>query len=186
VTIGGGYAIVPVIGRSLEKRGWLDEERFQTAFAKAQAFPGPIALSTAIICSQIILREQRAATTISGAPDAPTRPAGSEAGTKAIATLAATAGIVLPPCAALVLVGSVLGRIGQLPGVQRFLHGAGATVPGLVAAMLLRTGKKRRWTAPRAIATAALAAALALFPTASLPILLGALVLFYGMEHLWT
>ncbi len=159
ITIGGGYAIVPVIGVALEKRGWIGEDDFQNLFARAQAFPGPIALSTAIISSRTLI------------------------GARGV--LPAIAGVVLPPFAALVLVGSLLGQFGENPVVKRFLHGAGATVPGLVAAMLWRTGKKRKWTTPRAFATIALALALGLAPGMSLPILLGAIALLYVAERTW-
>ncbi len=159
VTIGGGYAIVPVIGRALEKRGWIQEDDFQDLFARAQAFPGPIALSTAIISSRKLL------------------------GARGV--VPAIAGVVLPPFVALILVGSLLGQFGNLPVVARFLHGAGATVPGLVAAMLWRTAKRRKWTAFRAGATIALALALGLAPKMSLPILLGAIALLYLAEKTW-
>jgi chromate transporter len=159
ITIGGGYAIVPVIGVALEKRGWIGEEDFQNLFARAQAFPGPIALSTAILSSRKLI------------------------GARGV--FPAVAGVVLPPFAALVLVGSLLGQFGENPVLKRFLHGAGATVPGLVAAMLWRTGRKRKWTPLRAFATIALALALGLAPGMSLPILLGAIALLYAAERTW-
>ncbi|MEN6477994.1 MAG: chromate transporter [Rectinema sp.] len=159
VTIGGGYAIVPVIGNALEKRGWMDEKEFYDLFARAQAFPGPLALTTAVLCS-IKLAGFRGA-------------------------IAAFLGVIVPPFFALILVGSLLGRFGSLPAVRRFLDGAGATVPGLVAAMVWRNAKKRKWTAFRAVSTIALAVALALLPGMSMPILLGGILLLYVSEAAW-
>lgn len=159
VTVGGGYAIVPVIGRALERRGWMDEDSFHDIFARAQAFPGPIALSTAMLCSRRLCGPR--------------------------AQAAAIAGVILPPFAALVLVGSFLGAFGTQPGVRRFLAGAGATIPGLVAALLYRTAIKRKWNLPRAVCTVLLAAGLAALPSLSLPVLLGALAILYVMERRW-
>jgi chromate transporter len=149
--------MVPVIGRALEKRGWIDEDEFYRLFARAQSFPGPLALTTALI----------AGGKVSG-------PAGAAA---------AATGVVLPPFGALILVGAALGRAGQLPVVKSFLAGAGATVPGLVAAMVWRIARKRSWNAGRAIATLGLAVALALLPGLTLPVFLGAAFLLYLAER---
>ncbi|MCK7517916.1 MAG: chromate transporter [Ignavibacteriales bacterium] len=49
VTIGGGYAMVPVIGKEVTAKKWMEEKEFYDLFALAQSFPGPIALNTALI-----------------------------------------------------------------------------------------------------------------------------------------
>lgn len=158
VTLGGGYVIVPVMAASFEKRGWMREADFYDIFAKAQAFPGPLALSTAILTSQKLC------------------------GTKG--AVAAFFGVILPPFIALILVSGVIGSIGSLPAVQRFLEGAGAVVPGIVAAMLWKTAKKRKWTAAKIVETIVVTAALILFPRLSLPILLAAIAALYAIEVL--
>lgn len=158
VTLGGGYVIVPVMAASFEKRGWMGEADFYDIFAKAQAFPGPLALSTAILTSQKLC------------------------GTKG--AVAAFFGVILPPFLALILVSGVIGSIGSLPAVQRFLEGAGAVVPGIVAAMLWKTATKRKWTLPKVVETAVVTIALVLFPKLSLPILLAAIAALYGIEVL--
>lgn len=159
VTLGGGYAIVPVIGTSLQKHGWVTEEDFWDIFAHAQAYPGPLALSTAML-SSIKLCGVRGA-------------------------VAAFFGVICPPFLAIILVSSLLTQYGSLPAVKRFLAGAGAVVPGLVAAMVWRNSKKRKWTVPRVIEVAALTLALILFPAMSLPILLGGIAALYVVEGLW-
>ena len=158
VTLGGGYVIVPVMASSFDKRGWMNEADFYDIFAKAQAFPGPLALSTAILTSQKLC------------------------GTKG--AVAAFFGVILPPFLALILVSGVIGSIGSLPAVQRFLEGAGAVVPGIVAAMLWKTAKKRKWTAAKIVETVVVTAALILFPRLSLPILLAAIAALYCIEVL--
>ena len=159
VTLGGGYAIVPVMGHALEKRGWMNEDEFHQVFAVAQTLPGPIALSTAVLCSVRLLGFAGAA--------------------------AAFLGVIVPPFFAIVVAGSLIGRFGQLPAVLRFLDGAGATVPGIVAALVWKTAKKRSWTVSRVVWTVALAVALAVFPQASLPIMLSGLAAMYFWEVRW-
>jgi len=160
VTIGGGYAMVPVIGRALEKRGWMGESEFLDLFAVAQSFPGPLALTTAIVAGRRL---------------------GGVAGASA-----SFAGIVLPPFGALLAVGALLGEIGRLKFVADFLDGAGATVWGLVAAMIWKMAKNRTWKAHRVAGLAALAAALALAPRYAVPLFFGAAVIFYFVEKRWS
>ena len=48
-TLGGGYAMLPLIQREVvEVRGWIDEEEFLNMIALAQAAPGLIAVNSAI------------------------------------------------------------------------------------------------------------------------------------------
>ena len=160
ITLGGGYAIVPVIGAALEKRGWMTEEHFYDVFARAQAYPGPVALSTSLLVSIGLCGFRGAA--------------------------AAFFGVILPPFVAIIFVSSLIGTYGSMPAVKRFLEGAGAVVPGLVAAMVFKTAKRRKWILPRAIEAGALTALLIAFPSLSLPILLVGIFIMYFLEGLWT
>jgi chromate transporter len=159
VTLGGGYVIVPVIGTSLEKRGWMDETEFYDIFARAQAYPGPTALSTSILVAMRLCGKS--------------------------GTIAAFFGVILPPFLAILLVSSLLTRYGSLPAVKRFLDGAGAVVPGLVGAMVWRSARRRKWTALRVIEVTVLTLLLIFFPSLSLPVLLGGIAAMYGIETLW-
>lgn len=159
VTLGGAYVIVPVMERALEKRRWMDEGRFYDIFARAQTLPGPQALSTALLISRELC----------GLPGA----------------LAAFFGVVLPPFFAIILVGNLITAYGALPEVQRFLHGAGAVVPGIVAAMILNTARRRTWNAVRIIGVVVLATLLILIPSASVLIIAAALPFMYLIECLW-
>ena len=158
VTLGGGYVIVPVMATSMDKKGWMKEAEFYDIFTHAQAFPGPIALNAAILAGKRLAG-------IRGA-------------------IAGFFGVILPPFLAIILVSGFLSRYGNLPEIKRFLSGAGAVVPGLVASMIWKMGKKRKWTIPRYAQTAALALVLVLFPKASLPIMLGGIAAFYCIEAL--
>lgn len=158
VTLGGGYVIVPVMATSLEKKGWMNESDFYDLFARAQAFPGPMALNSALLVALKLF------------------------GPKGIP--AAFFGVVLPPFIALILVSGLIQRFGSLPVLRRFLDGAGAVVPGLIAAMIWKNAAKRSWNVPRIIETALLAVLLILLPAFSLPILLLAIVVLYCIEGL--
>jgi chromate transporter len=159
VTLGGGYAIVPVIGTSLEKRGWMGEQEFYDIFARAQAYPGPSALSTSMLVSIRLCGFKGA--------------------------VAAFFGVVVPPFLAIILVSSLLTRYGTLPPVKRFLEGAGAVVPGLVGGMVWRTARRRAWNALRVVEVTILTLLLIWFPALSLPVLLGGIALMYGIEGIW-
>lgn len=48
-TIGGGYAMIPIIQEEVvEKKKWVEEEEFLDIIAVAQGSPGPVAVNTSI------------------------------------------------------------------------------------------------------------------------------------------
>ncbi|MBC7194560.1 MAG: chromate transporter [Caldisericia bacterium] len=49
LTLGGGYAMVPIIEREIIKKNIIDKEEFLILFSKAQSSPGPIAVNTAFM-----------------------------------------------------------------------------------------------------------------------------------------
>lgn len=52
-TIGGGYAMVPLIKEALvEKKKWLSDEEFVDSLAVAQSAPGVLAVNTAIMTGE--------------------------------------------------------------------------------------------------------------------------------------
>jgi len=54
-TIGGGYAMLPVMQREVVDRlGWLDEQEFMETIAVTQSAPGAIAVNTAILIGKQI------------------------------------------------------------------------------------------------------------------------------------
>jgi chromate transporter len=160
LTLGGGYVIVPIMATDFDKKGWMKEKDFYDIFARAQAFPGPLALSTAIL----------SATKLCGLKGA----------------IAAFFGVIVPPFIALILVSGLVSTYGSLPAFKRFLDGAGAVVPGIVAAMLWKTAGKRAWTPARIFEALVLALALIFLPRYSLPLLLLGIASFYAAEALCT
>lgn len=50
-TIGGGYAMLPIIQKEVvEKKKWIDEDSFLNMLALSQSSPGPIAINISIFC----------------------------------------------------------------------------------------------------------------------------------------
>ena len=47
-TIGGGYAMIPLIEREVVNRGWLDKQDFMDLFAMTQSLPGIFAVNISI------------------------------------------------------------------------------------------------------------------------------------------
>jgi chromate transporter len=151
VTIGGGYAMVPVMASRFSRRGWLDEASFYDLFALGQAVPGPTALTTAMFVGQRLL----------GFPGA----------------AAAFLGIMLPPVGSILLVSLLYGAVAANPIVQGFLAGSYGTVLGLVAALLLRMLRARRWRVHEAVLSALCFAALLAFRSWALPIVIATVIL---------
>lgn len=159
LTLGGGYVIVPVIGNSFKKKGWITEEEFYRIFSRAQVFPGPVALSTSFLCSYRIAG-------VAGA-------------------VASVFGVVLPPFLALILVGGFISLYGDNELFKRFLGGAGAVVPGLVGSMLWRSARRRTWTIRTTTEVIALAVLLVVFPSAAFFILIGGIIALYLGRLVW-
>jgi chromate transporter len=151
LTIGGGYAMIPVIAARVTRRGWMEEKRFYDLFALGQAVPGPLALNTAVLVGHRLAGFGGAA--------------------------AAFLGIMLPPVAAIVLVSMLYDAIGGNRIVQGFLEGSYGTILGLVAALLIKMVRTRRWKVFEIVLSAACVAALLLFKSWALPIVLVTIVL---------
>ncbi|EGO88932.1 chromate transporter [Clostridium botulinum C str. Stockholm] len=48
-TIGGGYAMLPLIEREIvDKKSWIEKEEYLDMIALAQSSPGPIAVNTSV------------------------------------------------------------------------------------------------------------------------------------------
>ncbi len=144
VTIGGGYAMVPVIGREVTAKRWMEEKEFYDLFALAQSFPGPIALNTALIVGR----------KTAGIPG----------------FCLALAGILVPPFVAVLAAALLLDGFGKLRPVRGFLDGAAAVIPGLVGALLWRMSRTRTWTVWRVVCTLCAAAAIILFRSWAIPL----------------
>ncbi|KUK03708.1 MAG: Chromate transporter [Thermotoga sp. 50_1627] len=120
LTLGGGYAMVPIMQWEAERLGWMKKEEFLSLLSVAQSIPGPIAFNTAIIVGK----------RVAGVPGA---------------VLSGVA-ITLPPFVAIVAVASLLKPFLNNVYVRAFLLGVYAAVVALVFNVLLGLIKKQRWT----------------------------------------
>jgi chromate transporter len=159
VTIGGSYAIVPVMASRFARRGWMEERTFYDLFALAQAVPGPTTLTTAVFTGQRLLGVTGAA--------------------------AAFLGIMLPPVVSIILVSLLYSAVAGDPIVQGFLTGSYGTVIGLVAALLVRMLRARRWRVHEVVLSVLCFGALLAFRSWALPIVIATVILVRLGALLW-
>jgi chromate transporter len=121
--------------------------------------PGPTTLTTAIFVGQRLL----------GFPGA----------------AAAFLGIMLPPVVSIILVSLLYGAVAANPIVQGFLAGSYGTVIGLVAALLVRMLRARKWRVHEVVLSVLCFAALLAFKDWALPIVIATVILVRLGSLLW-
>ncbi|NLW60688.1 MAG: chromate transporter [Firmicutes bacterium] len=116
-TIGGGYAMVPLIQKEvIEHRQWLDTEEFTTLLAIAEMTPGPIAVNTATFVGYWT----------SGVRGA----------------VAATLGVVLPSFFIILSIAIFLPWITRYPVAERIFYGVRPAVVALIGYAIYNLGRK--------------------------------------------
>lgn len=105
-TIGGGYAMIPLMRETVLKYDWMEEEQFYDFLGISESTPGPIAVNMA---------------TFIGA---------SEGGI--LGSLVATIGVVLPSFIIILLVASLLKKLIKNKYFQAFMDGVKPVVIGLI------------------------------------------------------
>ena len=110
-TFGGGYAMLPLIRETVLAKGWLDMETLVDFIAVSESTPGPFAVNMATFVG--------------------TRVAGVGGGA------AATAGVVLPSFAIILLVARFFMRFKNSRAVSGVMSGLRPAVVGLIAAAAL-------------------------------------------------
>ncbi len=148
-TIGGGYAMLPVIQREVvHRKKWLDQSVFLDSLIVTQSIPGPLALNNAIIIGQ--------------------RLRGFSGG------LIAALGVITPPILVILAVASFLfPYFRHNIYVQAVFYGLRPAVVALITAAALNLAREllRGWGS--AILTAVLLAASLLFEIHPIAIMLG-------------
>ena len=115
-TLGGGYAMLPLIQREVvDERHWIDEEEFLNMIALAQAAPGLIAVNSAIFIGWRV------------------------GGWKGV--LGAVLGAVLPSFLIILAIAMVFSEWKELPAVEAAFKGIRPAVVALIAAPLFKMGK---------------------------------------------
>ena len=131
-TIGGGYAMIPLIERAMLRRRWISEDEMPDIVVLAQSAPGLLAVNMAIY-SGYRLR---------GLPGA----------------VAATIGAVLPSFVIILLVAMLFTEIKDNPVVERIFRGVRPVAVGLIvipAVNMARKGCRRWWQWMLALCTLA-------------------------------
>lgn len=131
-TLGGGYAMLPLIQREVvDRRRWLDEKEFLNMIALAQAAPGLIAVNSAIFIGWRIGREYALR---------------CHTGHVRLYTTAAVAvtilGAVLPSIVIILLIAVYLHDLRHYAPVEAALKGIRPAVVALIAATVIRLAKK--------------------------------------------
>ena len=118
-TLGGGYAMLPLIQREVvDRRGWIDEQEFLNMIALAQAAPGLIAVNSAIFIGWRI------------------------GGWKGVC--GAVLGAVLPSFLIILGIAMVFADWKELPAVEAVFKGIRPAVVALIAAPLLKLAKSAK------------------------------------------
>lgn len=133
-TLGGGYAMLPLIQREVvDYRKWIDETEFLNMIALAQAAPGLIAVNSAIFIGYQV-----------GSKNIPAAWRGGwhERIYPHLAVAAAVLGAVLPSFVIILAIAMVFGIYSKLPAVEAVMKGVRPAVVALIAAPLLRMAMK--------------------------------------------
>ena len=115
-TIGGGYAMLPLIEREVvDKHHWIDGQEFLDMIALAQAAPGLIAVNSAIFIGWKIYGWRGIVATVLGA--------------------------ILPSFIIILLIAMVFRDIHEYPMVEAVFKGVRPAVVALIAATVVRMSK---------------------------------------------
>ena len=121
-TIGGGYAMIPIIRDELVKRGWLTDEELPDIIALAQSAPGILAVNMSIFAGHKLR------------------------GTRG--SIAATLGSVRPSFLIILLIAMVFSGYKDNPVVERIFKGIRPVVVSLIIVPMVnmaRKGNKTWW-----------------------------------------
>jgi chromate transporter len=115
-TLGGGYAMLPLIQREVvDRQGWIDEEEFLNMIALAQAAPGLIAVNSAIFIGWRV------------------------GGWRGVA--GAVLGAVLPSFFIILAIATVFAEWKEQPAVEAAFKGIRPAVVALIAAPLVKMAR---------------------------------------------
>lgn len=122
-TIGGGYAMIPIIEDEMRKRGWIDEEELPDLVVLAQSAPGLLAVNMAIFAGYKIR------------------------GLKG--SVAATVGAVLPSFISILVIAMAYSAFQENVLVQKFFAGLRPVAVALILTPMVRMARKgcRSWWA---------------------------------------
>ena len=133
-TIGGGYAMIPIIQKEVvDKRGWISEEDFMDVLAISQSAPGILAVNISIFLGHKLR------------------------GTKG--SIVATLGSTLPSFTIILLIAMFFAGYQDNPTVMAIFKGIRPVVVSLIAVPMINMAKKAKlnfYTGSLAVITALL------------------------------
>ena len=163
-TIGGGYAMIPLIQDEMTRRGWLSDEELPDIIALAQSAPGVLAVNVSIFAGYRLR------------------------GLKG--SIAATIGTVLPSFISILLIAMFLSNFQDNPLVRRIFNGIRPVVVSLIAVPMINMARKNNktwWAWLITVTTLVLVAVLKVSPIYILLVLLVAATAFYlYRDKKWT
>jgi chromate transporter len=119
-TIGGGYAMIPLIQAELTRRGWLSDDELPDIVALAQSAPGVLAVNMSIFAGYRLR------------------------GLKG--SIVATVGAVLPSLVAILLIAMFLSSFQDNPIVVSIFKGIRPVVVSLIAVPMINMARKSNKT----------------------------------------
>ena len=119
-TIGGGYAMIPLIQNEMSRRGWLSEEELPDIIALAQSAPGILAVNVAIFAGYRIR------------------------GLKG--SIVATVGTALPSFFIILFIAALFSGYQNNPDVIRIFKGMRPVVISLIAVPMIKLAHKNNKT----------------------------------------
>ena len=163
-TIGGGYAMIPLIQDEMTRRGWLSDEELPDIIALAQSAPGVLAVNVSIFAGYRLR------------------------GLKG--SIAATIGTVLPSFISILLIAMFLSNFQDNPLVRRIFNGIRPVVVSLIAVPMINMARKNNktwWAWLITVTTLVLVAVLKVSPIYILLVLLVTATAFYlYRDKKWT
>lgn len=115
-TIGGGYAMIPIIQREMSRRGWISDEELPDIVALSQSAPGVMAVNISIFAGHKLR------------------------GVKG--SIAATLGSILPSFLIILGIAMFFTAFRDNPWVERAFRGIRPAVISLIAVPMLNMAKK--------------------------------------------
>lgn len=119
-TIGGGYAMIPIIQSEMDKHGWISSEELPDIIALSQSAPGIMAVNISIFAGYKIR------------------------GVKG--SIAATLGSILPSFLIILLIAMVFTNFKDNPIVIKIFKGIRPVVVSLIAVPMINMAKKSNTT----------------------------------------
>ena len=119
-TIGGGYAMIPLIRDEMVKRNWMSDEELPDIIAMAQSAPGVLAVNMSIFAGYKLH------------------------GVKG--SVVATLGSVLPSFISILLIAMIFTNFRDNPAVERIFKGIRPVVVSLIAVPMINMARKNNKT----------------------------------------